>query len=153
MTKLIETGLRQREWFVTGNVIPELFAEDFKFEDPDVKISGIQEYAQGVRRLFDQETSRAEIVSCEQKETDDGAKVIVTWRLSGRVNIGPFGLEIKPYIVYTDLHLRSSDGLIDWQVDRFSVPTWDILLSAFAPWLPFLAPPAAPPISRSSSTS
>ena len=32
----LDRGLRANEWFVTGRVLPELFADDFKFEDPDV---------------------------------------------------------------------------------------------------------------------
>ena len=35
----LDRGLREREWFVTGKVLPELFADDFKFEDPDVSFS------------------------------------------------------------------------------------------------------------------
>ena len=32
----LHRGLREREWFVTGKVLPEYFSDDFKFEDPDV---------------------------------------------------------------------------------------------------------------------
>ena len=32
----LDRGLREREWFVTGKVLPEYFSDDFKFEDPDV---------------------------------------------------------------------------------------------------------------------
>ena len=35
----LDRGLREREWFVTGRVLPELFDDDFKFEDPDVSFS------------------------------------------------------------------------------------------------------------------
>ena len=36
LAQALDRGLREREWFVTGKVLPELFADDFKFEDPDV---------------------------------------------------------------------------------------------------------------------
>jgi hypothetical protein len=58
----------------------------------------------------------------------------VTWRLSGGVNIGP-GLKIKPYVVYTDFKVSPKDGLIVFQEDRFSIPGYDILLSALFPFL------------------
>lgn len=130
----------------------ELFADDFQFKDPDVQLNGIQNYANGVRRLFDQETSRAEIIECtfQPNSADaDGSTVIITveWRLSGNVNIGPWqGLYIKPYICYSDMHYRESDGLIVYQEDRFDIPGWDILLSALFPGLgpPFVAAPALP---------
>lgn len=154
MVATLDQGLREREWFVTGNVMPELFADDFFFKDPDVQLEGIDKYADGVRRLFDQETSRAEIIECSLNEdltegNDDGSQVItVEWRLSGNVNIGPVqGLKIKPYICYSDLYVRNEDGLIYYQEDRFDIPGWDILLSAIFPWLgPPIVAAEAPPI-------
>jgi len=152
MISTLEVGLREREWFVTGNALPELFADEFFFKDPDVQLRGIQKYCEGVRRLFDQEASQAGIIDISQNEeltnelADKNIKVLtVEWRLSGKVNIGPLGLTIKPYICYSDLHVRQSDGLIVFQEDRFAIPGWDLFLSFFLPWLPFLTP-AAPPI-------
>ena len=61
--------------------------------------------------------------------------------------VGP-GIEIKPYIVYTDYLLsvaKEDKGLIIFQEDRFSLPGYDIILSALFPFLrPILAPPAPP---------
>jgi hypothetical protein len=151
MIATLDLGLREREWFVTGNAMPELFADDFFFKDPDVQLKGIQKYCEGVRRLFDQEVSRAGIIDVRYNEeltnnADKGTNVItVEWRLSGKVNLGPLGLTIKPYICYSDLHVRQSNGLIFFQEDRFAIPGWDLLLSFFVPWLPILAP-AAPPV-------
>ena len=39
LAQALDRGLRANEWFVTGRVLPELFADDFKFEDPDVSFS------------------------------------------------------------------------------------------------------------------
>ena len=61
--------------------------------------------------------------------------ITVTWRLSGRVNIGPKGLPIKPYICYTDFTVDEDSGLVVFQEDRFDIPGWDILLSALFPFL------------------
>lgn len=138
----LEQGISKREWFVTGLVEPALFSENFSFQDPDVKLKGIRAYAEGVNKLFDQSCSRAEVIKVEV--TDPVAKVItVTWRLEGKVRVGP-GINIKPYIVYTDFKV-DQEGLICFQEDRFSIPGYDILLSAFFPFLiPFLTPPAPP---------
>ncbi len=138
---ILDAELYEKEWFVTGNVNPIYFDDNFEFQDPDVKLSGIEDYAKGVNKLFDQETSRAEIISTKVKESDDDDDlaverdtITVTWRLSGKVNIGP-GLTIKPYICYTDLKVDSETGLITFQEDRFDIPQWDILLSALFPFL------------------
>ncbi len=52
----------------------------------------------------------------------------MTWRLEGSVNVGP-GLEIKPYIVYSDLGLNK-EGLVASQEDRC---VRHVLLHSFAP--------------------
>lgn len=103
----------------------------------------VLDYARGVYKLFDQDTSRAEIISTVVNSTVPNT-ITVTWRLSGRVNIGP-GLTIKPYICYTDFTVNN-DGLIVFQEDRFDIPGWDILRSAFFPFLigKVTAPPAPP---------
>jgi len=130
---VLDWELTEREWFVTGDVNPVYFSDDFQFQDPDVKVTGIEEYARGVRKLFD-ETSRAQIISSEVSDTVPNT-ITITWRLSGRVNIGPKGLPIKPYICYTDFTVDEDTGLITFQEDRFDIPGWDILLSALFPFL------------------
>ncbi|KAL3922085.1 MAG: hypothetical protein SGARI_006534, partial [Bacillariaceae sp.] len=130
LASALDFELTEREWFVTGNVNPSYFSDDFKFQDPDVKVNGIEEYCKGVYKLFDQDTSRAEIISTvinEEASTPDRPVITCTWRLSGGVSIGP-GLTIKPYIVYTDFAVDPKTSLIVFQEDRFDLPGWDILL-------------------------
>lgn len=156
----LKNSLTQREWFVTGNVDPSFFDCEFRFQDPDVSITGIEAYGRGVNKLFNQKLSRAEIISVTMLTDNDtkGNKkrktinnqvpaysILVSWRLSGRVNIGSGdGLYIKPFIVNTELVVNDKSGLIIFQEDKFSIPGWDIFLSAFIPSLPFLQPPAPP---------
>jgi len=142
---VLDAELIQREWFVTGNVNPTYYADSFRFEDPDVTLEGIENYARGVNKLFDQATSRAEIISTLRNPELGPTWITCTWRLSGYANIGP-GIAIKPYIVYTDLRIDPESGLIDFQKDRFDIPSWDILLSAVFPFLigKVTAPPAPP---------
>lgn len=130
----LDAELYEKEWFVTGRVNPIYFDDAFEFQDPDVKLTGIEEYARGVLKLFDQDTSRAEIISAVVNSTVPNT-ITVTWRLSGRVNIGPKGLPIKPYICYTDFTVDEESGLVVFQEDRFDIPGWDILLSALFPFL------------------
>lgn len=55
MAQALETGLSSREWFVTGRVLPELFSDRFAFQDPDVKLKGIENYASESMPLLDAE--------------------------------------------------------------------------------------------------
>ena len=162
LIKVLGAEIKQKEWFVTGYVNPIFFSNNFKFEDPDVKVSGIKSYAQGVNKIFKQDSNtRAEIINITDSTnlfkksyiskfpvTISDIKVItITWRLSGSVNIGKNGLKIKPYIVYTDYIIDTENGLIIFQKDRFAIPGYDIILSALFPFLiewKFLSPPCPP---------
>jgi len=134
LAAVLDAELYTKEWFVTGKVNPIYFDDAFQFQDPDVKLTGVEEYARGVIKIFDQATSRAEIISSVVNGTVDNT-ITITWRLSGRVSIGPKGLPIKPYICYTDFTIDEESGLITFQEDRFDIPGWDILLSALFPFL------------------
>jgi len=134
LAAVLDYELYEKEWFVTGKINPIYFDDTFQFQDPDVKLTGVEEYARGVIKIFDQSTSRAQIISCVVNSTIPNT-ITVTWRLSGRVNIGPQGLPIKPYICYTDFTIDEESGLILFQEDRFDIPGWDILLSALFPFL------------------
>jgi hypothetical protein len=140
----LEKALGEREWFVTGNVDPTFFSDDFAFQDPDVKIKGIESYARGVNKIFNQQSSRAEVIAARVNGSVPDT-ITVTWRLEGKVNVG-LGLRIKPFVVYTDLLVDSVTGLVTFQEDRFSNPGPDILLSSLFPFLigSVLLPPAPP---------
>jgi hypothetical protein len=42
LAQRLEKELSASEWFVTGKVNPTIFSEDFRFQDPDVNIDGIE---------------------------------------------------------------------------------------------------------------
>lgn len=142
LAAVLEKELSKREWFVTGNVDPTFFSDTFSFQDPDVKIKGIENYARGVNKIFSQKDSRAEIIAARVNNTIANT-ITVTWRLEGTVKVG-LGLKIKPFVVFTDYLVDESDGLIVFQLDRFSNPGPDILLSSLFPFLigKVLLPPA-----------
>uniref|UniRef100_A0A7R9VWZ2 Uncharacterized protein n=1 Tax=Chlamydomonas euryale TaxID=1486919 RepID=A0A7R9VWZ2_9CHLO len=140
MAERLSAALAQKEWFVTGDVEPSLFSDEFAFKDDSVATLGIRNYALGVRKLFDQDTARAELIAVEPDTSRGG--VVVTWRLEGRVNL-PFRPTIPPYVVTTTL-ATDAQGLIISQLDEFSVPGWQLLLGALlGAWAgPAPAPPA-----------
>ena len=154
LAQALDYELYHTEWFVTGHVNPIYFSStNFTFQDPDVKMNTLRSYATGVQQIFDYtNTARAEILSTmvNSNHNDTNHNIITcTWRLSGKVNIGP-GLYIKPYIVYTDFTICPDTGLITYQRDRFDIPSWDILLSALFPFVigRLTSPPAPQPLPR-----
>mmetsp|Transcript_16202 Transcript_16202/g.46692 ORF Transcript_16202/g.46692 Transcript_16202/m.46692 type:complete len:317 (-) Transcript_16202:199-1149(-) len=139
MSDAVNDLLREREWFVTGMGAPELFSDGFEFSDPDVSLQGYEPYCRQVRRLFDQETARCEVVCCSVTAPDT---ITVLWRNSGRVTLGPFKVELKPYVVTTTLRTDPNDGnLIVSQVDEFNSDALGLLLYQ----TPLLRPLAGPP--------
>jgi len=146
LAKDLEEELSKREWFVTGNVNPSFFDASFSFQDPDVKLKGIENYARGVNKLFDEKTTRGEIVACRVTALN---VITATWRLEGRVKLGPGGLAIRAFVVYSDLTVDPTSGLVCFQLDRFSIKGSDILLGALPFTLPFIKlPPPAPSIAE-----
>ena len=63
------------------------------------------------------------------------------WRNSGKVNLGPLGFELKPYVVTTTL-TTDADGLIATQEDKFVVNGPELLLYQVPALRPFTPPPA-----------
>lgn len=132
------TAFQRTQWGVNGRVEPRFFSDDFVFRDPDVSTNGLQAYAQGTGTVLS---------GCRADAVDvtilDETSFTIRWRIEGTTTVPFGGVRIKPYIVSSKFTINK-DGLVDSETDSFSIPTWDILLSAFAPWLPFLAPPEPP---------
>lgn len=140
MADAINDGLIENEWFVTGKGRPEFFSEKFVFSDPQVTLEGFENYCRGVRRLFDQETARCELICCSVTGEN---QITVLWRNSGIVNIGPFNIDLKPYLVTTIFKTDTNDGnLIISQTDEFETDTLGLLLYQ----VPLLRPLAGPPV-------
>jgi hypothetical protein len=139
MADAINDGLREREWFVTGRGLPQYFSDAFTFSDPDVALDGFEPYCRAVRRLFDQGASRCEVVCCSVTAPNT---IAVVWRNSGRVNLGPLGIELKPYVVTTTLKTDPSDGLIVSQTDAFDADGPGLLLYQVPALRPLTGPPA-----------
>ena len=65
-----------------------------------------------------QGTARCEVVCCAATGPNE---ITIVWRNAGKVNLGPLGFELKPYVVTTTLTTDPADGLIATQVDAFKV--------------------------------
>ena len=132
LAEMLDRDLYKSQWFVTGKVDPKYFCQDFTYEDADVYFDSLDQYVHDVKALFDQKVSRADIISTQVSQQQPNT-IVCTWRLSGRANFGPWGMYIKPCIVYTHFTINQENGLIQHQEDRYSIRHWDLFLSAIFP--------------------
>ena len=128
-------AFQQTQWGVNGRVQPRFFDDSFVFRDPDVTTNGLQAYSKGTGAVLS--NCKADAIDVAVMEPN---KFAIRWRIAGTANVPFPGLKIKPYIV-TSTFTVNEDGLVDSETDSFSIPTWDLLLSAIAPWWPGLAEP------------
>jgi hypothetical protein len=147
LAERLDQDLLETEFLVTGQVNPSLFHPEFSFEDADVHLSSLEEYARSVYALFDQAVSRAEVVettvSKERPQT-----ISCVWRCSGKANL-LWGVDIKPFLITTHWEIDQATGLIARQMDEYSLPQWDLLASALFPFLNGVVTAApAPPVDR-----
>ena len=144
LAQWLDDDLSETQWFVTGDVRPEYFCEDFLHGNPKTKLSTLEEYVSMVQSVFDQEASKAEIVSTDVDPSQFNT-ITCTWRVSGKVNVLLWSVDFKSFIVYSDFYINATNGLIQRQEDRLDIPLWDIVLSSIFPFLNgFVTAPEAP---------
>jgi hypothetical protein len=140
------------EFLVTGHVNPSLYHPDFYYQDADVALESLEDYARSVHALFDQAVSRAEIVTTTVRTQDTPQTITCLWRCSGKANL-LWGVDIKAFHITTHWEICPTTGLICRQEDEYGLPQWDLLLSAVFPFLNGVVTAApAPPVERAPPT-
>ena len=62
---IIAHDFQTGQYYITGNLTQSVFADDCVFQDPTTRVHGPEYYSTAVAKLFDQETSRADLISIE----------------------------------------------------------------------------------------
>ncbi|PNH11715.1 hypothetical protein TSOC_001413, partial [Tetrabaena socialis] len=140
VVEAIRQDFVERQYYVTGELSRELFAEDCVFKDPTVEVTGVGPYVKALQTLFDPTASRADLISLRVEGPD---RVVLRWRLEGSLKIG--GLRIKPY-TGTTVYTISPDRRVVRHEETWDISTVDAFVSTFFPG--FGAPPA-PPVTAS----
>lgn len=140
LAERIRDDFVRKQYYVTGNLSSELFADDCLFTDPTIKVTGWKFYTDAVKTLFDADQSKADLISLAV--LDDG-DIELKWRLEGIIKPWPGHPSIKPYTGVTR-YVQNSDGLIAKHLETWDTSIIDVFLSVF--WKGFGAPPA-PPVS------
>ena len=61
----MQTTFSEGQYYITGQIDASIFADDCAFIDPTTNVKGPSFYSNAVRTLFDQATSRADLLSIE----------------------------------------------------------------------------------------
>ena len=137
---IVQKVFLQNQYYVTGNLTPQVYRPDCQFKDPTTNVKGVQPYTTAVSKLFDATKSKAEMVSLKVSGPNTLAR---RWRLAATLNI-PGSPAIKPY-TGTTKYVTDDSGLICKHLEEWDISALDAFVSVLFP--NFGAPPA-PPLSE-----
>ncbi|KAL0047850.1 hypothetical protein WJX82_001514 [Trebouxia sp. C0006] len=125
---ILAKDLADGQYFVTGNLTPEVFADDCRFVDPTNDVAGLSRYRKALTILFD--PARSE-VKLKQIRVSGPATVEADWTLGGVLKLPwqPRIQTISGHTVYT----VNEAGLIQKQEQQWSISAWTALKQSFTP--------------------
>ncbi|EFJ42095.1 hypothetical protein VOLCADRAFT_97844 [Volvox carteri f. nagariensis] len=130
--EILRHDLAEGQYFVTGKLTREIFADDCRFVDPTNDVTGLSKYLTALGVLFDPQYSKVElldirVVGPRQVEAD--------WRLGGYL-VFPWRPLVQPFTGHTVYTLNES-GLVSEQRQTWSISAATALLESFTPsWGP-----------------
>eukprot|EP00854_Cymbomonas_tetramitiformis_P006486 gene6486-7776_t len=107
---ILSDDLTVGQYFVTGNLTKEIFADDCRFKDPTNDIVGLARYVKALGVLFDPARSSVELLNIEV--TGSGT-VEADWTLGGYL-VFPWNPKIERIQGHT-VYSLNADGLIQTQ--------------------------------------
>lgn len=129
LAKTIEVDLKDRKYILTGDLSPEIFRDDARFQDPNNAVDGLSRYRTALSLLFRPEESGLEDV---RVRVDAAANTIEadyvaygTLKLPWRPRIAPW----RGHIQYT----VDERGLIASQIDVWNITRFDAVRQTFTP--------------------
>ncbi|KAL3145504.1 hypothetical protein ABBQ32_003328 [Trebouxia sp. C0010 RCD-2024] len=125
---VLRRDLSEGQYFVTGNLTPEVFADDCRFVDPTNDVTGLSRYRKALTILFDPERSE---VKLKQIQVSGPASIEADWTLGGYLKLPwqPYVDTIDGHTVYT----LNDAGLIQKQEQQWSISAWTALKQSFTP--------------------
>ena len=119
LVEVIRRDWRQetnKGYYITGCLDRTVYRDDCLFDgpDPDMPVKGLRKYLNAASQLFDQRTSRAELIALQIQ--DD--VIVAQWRMKGVLRL-PWRPAVPTWTGSTTYH-TDEDGLIYRHVE-----TWD----------------------------
>ena len=135
-------------YYITGKLSSNIYRDDCFFDgpDPDMPVRGLRKYTSAASQLFDNKSSRADLLSIEVNEISNS--ILVKWRLEGILNL-PWHPKLKPWTGSTTYFI-DKNGLVEKHVETWDITVIDAFLSTLFPYL-WVGSDPAPPISNTNS--
>ena len=121
---IIEEDFRSRQYFITGNLTPSVYADDCRFQDPTTDVRGLQRYIFAVSNLFEPGISSVELLSIVALSD---TQIKSEWVLQGSLK-----LPWKPFIPAvhgSTIYSLNGDGLIVSHAEEWDVSAWAAALA------------------------
>eukprot|EP00747_Dinoflagellata_sp_TGD_P170513 gnl/TRDRNA2_/TRDRNA2_202271_c0_seq1.p1 gnl/TRDRNA2_/TRDRNA2_202271_c0~~gnl/TRDRNA2_/TRDRNA2_202271_c0_seq1.p1 ORF type:complete len:283 (+),score=48.36 gnl/TRDRNA2_/TRDRNA2_202271_c0_seq1:63-911(+) len=116
-------------YFISGDIRPEIFADDCRFVDPTNDVASLARYKKALEILFDPRKSE---ISLLQKPVVDGEFINAEIASSGVLKL-PWSPRIDPWSSRIRWRVDQSSGLIVEQAQVWNITAGDALLQTFSP--------------------
>jgi len=129
VANILARNLRDGQYFVTGDLTPEIFADDCRFKDPTNDVRGLSRYLTALGILFDANYSRVQLVDIKVTEP---YTIEARWTLGGYLKF-PWHPRVAPFEGKTVYSLSKENGLIEMQDQTWSISGAEALKETFTP--------------------
>ncbi|KAG7667161.1 hypothetical protein Ndes2526B_g04334 [Nannochloris sp. 'desiccata'] len=126
---ILARNLRDGQYFVTGDLTPEIFADDCRFKDPTNDVRGLSRYLTALGILFDANYSRVQLLDIQ---VTGPYTIEATWTLGGYLRF-PWHPRVAPFEGKTLYSLSKENGLIEVQDQTWSISGIEALRESFTP--------------------
>ncbi|KAG2427637.1 hypothetical protein HXX76_012288 [Chlamydomonas incerta] len=125
---VLRRDLEVGQYFVTGDLTREVFADDCRFVDPTNDVTGLSKYLTALKVLFDPTYSKVQLLSISAT----GPRTVeADWRLGGYL-VFPWNPRVEPFKGHTAYTL-SDEGLIVEQRQTWEKSAAEALRESFTP--------------------
>ncbi|GLC39853.1 hypothetical protein PLESTB_001292000 [Pleodorina starrii] len=129
---VLKRDLAEGQYFVTGDLTREIFADDCRFVDPTNDVTGLSKYLTALGVLFDPKYSKVELLDIR---VTDPRVIEADWRLGGYL-VFPWNPRVEPFTGHT-IYTLNEEGLVSEQRQSWSISGATALQQSFTPsWGP-----------------
>lgn len=128
VAEVLRRDLAVGQYFVTGDLTREIFADDCRFVDPTNDVTGLSKYLTALGVLFDPAFSKVELLSIR---VTGPRTVEADWRLGGYL-VFPWNPRVEPFEGHT-VYTLNGDGLVSEQRQTWSISGATALIESFTP--------------------
>lgn len=125
---ILARNLKDGQYFITGDLTPEIFDDGCVFKDPTNQTKGLSRYVKALGLLFDASYSAVQL---QDIRVTGPATIEADWRLGGYLRF-PWHPRVEAFEGHTVYHLNSQ-GLIQLQDQTWSISGGKALVESFTP--------------------